>query len=131
MDARAVILDSVGEGGSNQTADVRIVQRLLNDWLSSANQTELKVDGLAGPKTTAAIVAFQKANIGVADGKVDPGRRTINLLFNQHLSRLLKSIDVSGIDDYVDKSRLTESALADPTLLPVLNSYIAELRKSA
>ena len=131
MDARAVILDSVGEGGSNQTTDVRVVQRLLNDWLSSLHQTELKVDGLAGPKTIGAITAFQKANIGIADGKVDPGRRTINLLFNQHLSRLLKSIDISGIDDYIDKSLLTETALADSALLPVVNAYIAELRKSA
>ena len=98
MDARAVILNSVGQDGANQTADVRVVQRLLNDWLATTSQTELKVDGIAGPKTIDAITAFQRANIGIADGKVDVGRRTINLLFSQHLARIVTAIDVSGIE---------------------------------
>jgi len=131
MDARAVILGSVGEGGNNEEKDVRVVQRLLNDWLASTSRPLLKVDGIVGPKTTAAIVAFQRANIGIDDGKIDVGRRTINLLFNQHLSRILKAIDVSSIGDYFDKSEMAEPTLADPMLLPIITAYINELRKAA
>jgi peptidoglycan hydrolase-like protein with peptidoglycan-binding domain len=131
MDARMVIVGSVGDGGSNQTTDVRVVQRLLNDWLVKVGQSQLKIDGLVGTKTIGAIIGFQKACIAIADGRVDAGGRTINLLFNQHLSRLFSAIDVSTVAIYVDIPALNETSISDPMLVPILQSYIVELRKSA
>jgi peptidoglycan hydrolase-like protein with peptidoglycan-binding domain len=131
MDVRSVLVGSVGQGGSNKVTDVRVVQRLLNDWLAKAGQTQLKVDGLVGPKTIGAITSFQKANSATTDGRVDVGGKTINALFNQHLSRLLSAIDLSSVKNYIGTPTLNEASFSDAALAPLLKSYIAELRKSA
>src|SRR5215470_4381935 len=75
----ATISTSVGVGGKNLAADVRTVQELLNSvpTASGGPLPLLAVDGLIGPKTTAAIQRFQKAQFGWADGRVDPGGPTI------------------------------------------------------
>jgi hypothetical protein len=66
--------------GSTNQIDVKIIQRALN--LFPANEggpfPKLKVDGIYGPLTNAAIVKFQKRYLGFADGAVDPGKATIN-----------------------------------------------------
>ena len=41
---------------------------------------KLKVDGVSGPKTVAAIIAFQKANVPWTDGRVDPNKKTLEAL---------------------------------------------------
>jgi peptidoglycan hydrolase-like protein with peptidoglycan-binding domain len=125
-----VITDAVGQGGANQVADVRVVQRLLNDWLVRKGQTALKVDGQAGPKTVGAITDFQRATALSPDGRVDTGGPTINALFNQHLSGLLDAIDVSGVDRYVDASDIDDDALSDPDVTDLLQKYVGVLRKS-
>jgi peptidoglycan hydrolase-like protein with peptidoglycan-binding domain len=131
MDASTLLVSSVGQSGSNKMTDVRVVQRLLNDWLVKTGQTQLKVDGLAGPKTIGAITSFQKASGATTDGRVDVGGKTINALFNQHLSRILSGIDLTGVKNYIGKSRLDEASISDNTLAPVIKSYITVLRKSA
>lgn len=70
---------SVGVGGSNQAADVKCVQTLLNRVAASEGGPAplLAVDGWIGPKTVAAIRAFQTARFGWDDGRVDPGGPTI------------------------------------------------------
>ena len=75
----ATITASVGVGGKNRAADVRVVQELLNNvpTASGGPAPLLAVDGLIGPKTTAAIRRFQKAQFGWLDGRVDPGGPTI------------------------------------------------------
>jgi hypothetical protein len=78
----ATISAAVGIGGKNQAADVRTVQELLNNvpTASGGPVPLLAVDGLIGPKTNAAIQRFQKAQLGWADGRVDPGGPTITRL---------------------------------------------------
>jgi peptidoglycan hydrolase-like protein with peptidoglycan-binding domain len=72
---------SVGRGGSNRFEDVRIVQDLLNKHIQPPMQP-LAVDGKVGPKTIAAIEAFQKRVLSMInpDGRVDPGGRTLTAL---------------------------------------------------
>ncbi|WP_207480963.1 peptidoglycan-binding domain-containing protein [Arenibaculum pallidiluteum] len=88
-----VIEKSVGKEGSNSKGDVRVVQLLLNDWLGGEHKTLLKVDGIAGPKTEAAILAFQKAKTKVVDGRIDPQGPTIKALAALHLKALLSGIE--------------------------------------
>ena len=67
------ITASVGQGGKNVKADVITVQTLLNK-----KGAKLTVDGSCGPKTIAAITAFQKQIVKLAspDGRIDPGGKT-------------------------------------------------------
>lgn len=69
---------SVGKGGRNLTADVMLVQRLLNDVPPDKGgaQPQLEVDGIVGPLTLGAISKFQRT-LGFSDGRVDPGGPTI------------------------------------------------------
>ena len=71
------IAGSVGRGGANNANDVRLVQQLLNQKANAG----LAVDGLFGPKTLAAIVAYQESIFsGWSDGVIDPGGKTIQSL---------------------------------------------------
>jgi peptidoglycan hydrolase-like protein with peptidoglycan-binding domain len=64
---------SVGRGGKNKPEDVQAVQAALNKRAGAG----LEVDGKVGPKTIAAIVAFQKkSGLPAADGLVEPGKGT-------------------------------------------------------
>jgi hypothetical protein len=76
------ILKSVGVGGVNNKADVIIVQKLLNKHAAALGLLPLSTEGDCGPKTIAAIRAFQTAVLGVPDpnGRADPGGRTITAL---------------------------------------------------
>ena len=67
------ISGSVGKGGKNDAADVRVVQTLLNN-----HGNRLTVDGDCGAKSIAAIEKFQKEVVGLSkpDGRIDPGGRT-------------------------------------------------------
>jgi peptidoglycan hydrolase-like protein with peptidoglycan-binding domain len=68
---------SVGRGGKNKPEDVTAVQVALN----KKTKAGLKVDGKGGPKTIAAIEAFQRT-LGMSrpDGRIDPGRGTARAL---------------------------------------------------
>jgi hypothetical protein len=76
-----IINSSVGRGGINRPEDVRVVQDLLNKS-SCAPTPALGVDGKIGPKTIAAIEAFQKKVLLMSrpDGRVDPGGKTLAAL---------------------------------------------------
>ena len=54
------IAASVGRGGMNRTSDVKTIQDLLNRVgpMDGGPMTTLKVDGICGPMTTAAIQRF-------------------------------------------------------------------------
>jgi len=78
------ITASVGSGGTNRFDDVETIQELLNAVPADEGGPNplLDVDGICGPKTTAAIRHFQQTQFGWAgtDGRVDPNQRTLNKL---------------------------------------------------
>lgn len=70
------VSQSVGVGGRNRPADVRIVQRLLNAHGFPSGV----VDGLFGPRTRQAILDFQGTFMRRPDGLIEPGGITIRRL---------------------------------------------------
>jgi hypothetical protein len=73
------IRKSVGAGGVNDPGDSKQIQAALNrvDPSQGGPDPPLKVDGLPWTKTIAAIRKFQSAQLGFADGRVDPGGPTL------------------------------------------------------
>ncbi len=69
---------SVGKGGTNDLADVLVVQHLLNDWLASAGKPAIATSGAGDAPTLAAIVAFQAQVMKAPrpDGLIGPGGAT-------------------------------------------------------
>lgn len=131
MKAAGLISGSVGQRGANQGLDVRIVQRLLNDWLSRTQQTQLKMDGIVGPKTLGAISSFQKNHALGTDGRVDPMGPTIQVMFQEHIAGLQVMIDVSRVSNYVDGLAVKQTALSDSGLALLIEQYVKALRKDA
>jgi len=117
-----IIVGSVGQGGKNNPGDVRLIQRLLNDVAGRGGEL-LKVDGMAGPKTIAAITRFQEKVTGQADGRIDPGRTTIRKLAEAHFDHVAQGLTLDGRD----MSKQSASLLGFPMLI---KSYWDELRKS-
>ncbi len=76
------ISKSVGKGGKNEEADVKIVQELLNKFTKLGGYSKLDEDGKVGDKTLAAIAAFQQKVVKMAhpDKLVNPGGPTIKKL---------------------------------------------------
>ena len=77
------ILGSVGRGASNNVADVKTVQVLLNLNLPKLpGLAPLAVDGLMGATTAEAIAVFQARLMGMTppDGRVEPGAPTLRAL---------------------------------------------------
>lgn len=79
-----VITHSVGRDGVNRADDVRIVQTLINRHIQPPRQP-LKVDGVAGPNTVAAIEAFQQQMLDALrltrpTGRVEPDNHTLAAL---------------------------------------------------
>ncbi len=75
---------SVGVKGKNVPGDVLRVQDALNAIPAAEGtpSTLLHPDGIAGPKTCAAIQNFQLKHFGwkIADGRIDPDGRTAQLI---------------------------------------------------
>lgn len=76
------IESSVGHNGQNVKSSVMTVQYLLNcvPAAQGGPEPELAVDGIVGPRTIAAIKRFQARKVGFADGRVDPGGKTLAAL---------------------------------------------------
>ncbi|MEX3073478.1 N-acetylmuramidase domain-containing protein [Vibrio alginolyticus] len=106
---------SVGLGGKNADADVRMVQRSINQLLSSLRGVnELKVDGKLGSrpensKTVAAIKVFQKSVVGMVrpDGRIDVNGRSHLKLSGQVARQSLATVYTLPIVS--SKESLTES----------------------
>jgi putative chitinase len=74
------IAQSAGNGGTNNPADVRMVQALLNENLGQlAPFPVLQIDGDMGPGTIAMITEFQRRvmNAAAPDGRIDPDGDTL------------------------------------------------------
>jgi hypothetical protein len=79
----STIKASVGVGGRNVRADVLTVQQLLNGVAPEDGGPAplLAEDGIAGPKTNAAISGFQRRQaLKVVDGRIDPAGPTLRKL---------------------------------------------------
>lgn len=76
------IARSVGSNGINNEKDVEAVQTLLNmvPVAEGGANPVLDLDGWNGKNTERAIRAFQMRQFKEADGRVDPGKRTITAL---------------------------------------------------
>jgi len=131
MNSLDLVDASVGQGGQNHAKDVRIVQRLLNDWLARENQPLLKVDGIVGPKTTGAILAFQKKSLPIADGRIDPSGPTIQALFKSHIEGLVGMLDLGQIAKYVSGFEVESISLSDPSLATLIQQYVTALKSNA
>jgi peptidoglycan hydrolase-like protein with peptidoglycan-binding domain len=81
----------VGRGplARNQADDVRTIQEALNQvalkGIAGGTIPFLKVDGIIGPKTQAAIDRFQQVQLKIFDGLIEPNKKTIVRL-NQALN---------------------------------------------
>jgi peptidoglycan L-alanyl-D-glutamate endopeptidase CwlK len=74
---------SVGKGGVNQRADVRVIQTQLNAQMPPGMK-KLVVNSTSGPETIDSIRSFQKLVVGLRrpDGRVDPNGKTLIALNN-------------------------------------------------
>jgi hypothetical protein len=110
---------SVGEGGRNQKTDVLKVQCLLNGVppASGGPDAKLKLDGLCGPKTKAAIRRFQAKQLGMKwpDGRVDPGGKS--------------ELRLRGLEGTPDTSPMMYVAAARQQALAWANAGSAALEK--
>lgn len=96
-----IVGSSVGKGGKNAPADARLVQLLLNEWLARERKTLLRVDGICGPLTRAAIENFQRASVRVTDGRIDPAGPTISALAVLHLASLEHGVKTATYAGFV------------------------------
>jgi hypothetical protein len=74
----ASITGSVGSNGVNNQADVLLVEKLLNKYLTAQGESLLAADGVVTVDTILAIQDYQAKIVGIAspDGRIDPGGRT-------------------------------------------------------
>lgn len=115
--AASPLRQSVGAGGVNDPTDTRYVQRLLNDWRGHRALPLLAVDGLVGSATTGAIVAFQQAETGGSDGRVDAGGPANAALERLHVDSLTPGTDPTMLDaDH--RAGLDDAALATVLAAP-------------
>ena len=119
-----VLTGSVGRSAANRQEDVRLIQRLLNDARAALKLELLKIDGLAGPKTVAAIEDYQRRNALTADGRVDPPGPAFRSLVEKHLASL--AAGVVGMD--VDTTAIADLSLDDDTFRSAANDYLGRLR---
>ena len=74
-----LIADAVGAGCTNRRDDVLVVQSLLNVAYARIRipSRTIPVDGIIGPETHAALLHFQRTQVGGGDGRVEPAGRTL------------------------------------------------------
>lgn len=111
----------VGSGGKNHPDDTRLVQSLLNAAAGQLriNRT-LKIDGLIGPLTIAAIMDIQKLRGCVVDGRVDPGNKTIRVLLEiakQSNFSIEPFKQLRNVDDFAAKFITFSQEIAAPLQL--------------
>ena len=123
---------SVGTYGTNRTADVMVVQQLLNGLsLTEGGPTApLKADGIVGPKTTAAINNYQSRLMSKPDGRIDPQGPTINALVGFICeSRTVPSGPVGPLAPIAPAAGLPESELLKKLLDGVSNEELTKINR--
>ncbi len=124
-----VIARSVGDGGANVVADVRTIQSALNDLAAESGRPNppLKVDGIVGPKTLAAIKAFQQTHVRVVDLRIDPGGATLAAL-NAELGAGAPVVAQGITGGRVQASRKPEFLPPDPAVTALVASLMVKVR---
>ena len=127
---------SVGQGGDNRAADVRLVQQLLNRF-DLAPLAPLAEDGRAGRATLAAVRHFQVRYVELRspDGRVDPGGRTFHRLTagterrgqgkNAEIRRSDRTLRAERVDPRVQETALTTRIIDD--LVPRFGTVRAKI----
>lgn len=115
---------SVGRNGANRPGDVRLVQHLLNDAIARVTGALLAVDGVAGPKTTAAIEHFQRQRGLQSDARADPDGPTLQRLLNEHLSALAAGI----VQVRMAPGDTVQARQGGDLLAPAFAEYLTRLR---
>jgi hypothetical protein len=110
------IKKSVGKGGQNEEDDVQAVQELLNKFANLGGYSKLKEDGKCGPKTLAAIAAFQQKVVKMnrPDQRVDPGGATIKKL-TENPSSVAKAAKEDEQKEKDDKENAAEGEVSGAT----------------
>jgi hypothetical protein len=124
-----VIAASVGAAGANKPTDVRAIQSALND-VPSANggpTPPLKVDGIVGSKTLAAIKHFQQTHVKVVDSRIDPKGRTLAAL-NAELGSTVP-IAAQGLTGAAQGTRVPEFLPPDPEILATVVRLLGRIRE--
>ena len=114
---------SVGFGGQNLRDDVIAVQTLLKKHGADPG----RVDGVCGPKTIAAINAFQKKTIVHADGRVDAGGATWRKLSAQpgHAAHAAAGYWSGDSSKWTQEKKMQSM---DPQLRPKVQTILNTLR---
>lgn len=117
----------VGQAVQSALGDARYVQFLLNEWRRPRGMEALAVDGIVGPLTNTAIRAFQQAETGIVDGRVDRDGPSIKRLEALHVAAIVAHVlptDPYGIHSGLPpvQGTLTSAPLAD--------RYLDVLRKA-
>ncbi|WP_419807701.1 peptidoglycan-binding domain-containing protein [Sphingomonas sp.] len=122
----ARIAASVGTGGRNAPTDVRAIQTALNDVdpARGGPTPPLKVDGLCGPLTRAAIGRYQRGRVTPADGRVDPGGPTLRALNGGGDSPL----DLAGPIGAPRARRTSGKQPPNPLAVMAVTTLLAEVR---
>jgi hypothetical protein len=93
-----VLEGSVGQGGANNRDDVELVQLLLNGWMEASKKPALAIDGVAGPRTIAAITSFQREYTpAFTSGRIEPGGPSLFQLGEMTLSQVQRKAPRSSV----------------------------------
>jgi hypothetical protein len=124
-----ILQGSVGEGGKNWPGDVDLIQTLLK----KTGAYHGKVDGKCGPKTLAAILAFQKTIMSNPDGIIDPVGHSWNALSHPGVQPVTLSPSTTKGEWCGDSSKWTQEkklASLDPDLRPKVEKILKSLTDS-
>lgn len=110
-----------GRDAQNLPDDVRRVQTLLRvaHQLARTPPADIDVDGHVGPRTREAISRFQQANLGFADGIVEPSGPTLSRLNAIAGSAVIK---VLRAGDTTKTNPFTVAIVSNPSLETPWNS---------
>jgi peptidoglycan hydrolase-like protein with peptidoglycan-binding domain len=98
-----IIHASVGEQCVNNSDDVRLIQRLLNDYNNFIGK-QLRVDGDCGPKTFLAIREFQSRFLTTPTGRIENNSQSLIKLAELHLANAISGINTESIQQFVSGS---------------------------
>lgn len=124
------IKGSVGAGGMNQPPDVKVIQQALNDIPLDDGGTSppLKVDGIAGTLTRAAITNYQRKNVTIIDGRVDPNGPTLRSLNERLGSGEVDIVSVGTGAGGSGKKGKSPFQPLDPTVVVQIVSLLAKIK---